>query len=141
MAVSSLVSVVFKVHLMRRRIHQRRAAATARAARATFTPAARQAALRMLMERFVLRHDQLDFEERKSAHDAQRYQCYGYLLGIVSEVRTVFRDAGGLFTPMSGNHWNACRLAGWLAGCAIRRDQRNLLDAHRRQPWHKARAM
>ena len=98
MAVTSLVSVVFKVHLMRRRIHQRRAAATARAARATFTPAARQAALRMLMERFVLRHDQLDFEERKSAHDAQRYQCYGYLLGIVSEVRTVFRDAAGLFS-------------------------------------------
>jgi hypothetical protein len=140
MAVSSLVSVVFKVHLMRRRIHQRRAAATARAARATFTPAARQAALRMLMERFVLRHDQLDFEERKSAHDAQRYQCYGYLLGIVSEVRTVFRDAAGLFSAH-------VRLSlermptDWPAGRAIRRDQRDLLDAHRRQARHEARAM
>ena len=41
----------------------------------------------MLMERFLLQHDQLVFDERKSANDARRYESYGHLLGVISEVR------------------------------------------------------
>jgi hypothetical protein len=89
MVVFSLGAMASKLMLMRRRIKQRRADAIGRAARATsrLTPAARRAVLRMLMERFLLQHDQLVFDERKSANDARRYQSYGHLLGVVSEVR------------------------------------------------------
>ncbi len=90
MAFSSVVTVVLKVQLIGRRIKQRGAATRSRADRVTsaFTPAARRAALRMLMERFVLQHDLLDWEERKAANDADRYGGYGYMLGILGEVRT-----------------------------------------------------
>ena len=90
MAVFSVGAVLSKLVLMRRRIEQRRADAIARADRETavMTPAARRAVLRMLMERFLLQHDQRDFEERKSANDARRYEGFGYIFGVVSEVRS-----------------------------------------------------
>ncbi len=90
MAVFSVGAVLSKLTLMRRRIKQRRAEAIARADRETtvMTPAAKRAVLRMLMEKFLLQHDQRDFEERKSANDARRYQGYGYIFGVVSEVRS-----------------------------------------------------
>ena len=88
MVVFAVGTIVSKLMLMRRRIKQRRADAFAGEARTTavLTPAARRAVLRMLMERFLLQHDQLEFAERKSANVARRYQGYTYLLGVVSEV-------------------------------------------------------
>ena len=88
MVVLAVGAMVSKLRLMRRRMKQRRPDAIARARTASgLTAAARRAILRMLMERFLLQHDQLVFNERKSANDARRYECYGYLLGILSEVR------------------------------------------------------
>ena len=125
MAFSSVVTMVSKARLMRRRIQQRRAATRSRSDRATraFTPAARRAALRMLMERFVLQHDQLVFDERKAANDADRYECYGHMLGVLGEVPTLLVSCGSA-APVS--------IAGFVllaAGHAVRSDQRALCDA------------
>lgn len=89
MALSSMGAVMIKVRLMRRRILQRRAAARAPAAHASrrLTPAARRAALRMLVGRFVLQHDQLNFDERKGENDRHRHESYAYMIGILCEVR------------------------------------------------------
>ncbi len=89
MALSSMGAVIIKVRLMRRRILQRRAAARATAAHASrrLTPAARRAALRMLVGRFVLQHDQLNFDERKGENDRHRHESYAYMIGILCEVR------------------------------------------------------
>ena len=44
-----------------------------------------RAALQMLAQRFVLKHDELAYEERKSANDRDRYEGYNYMLGIAVE--------------------------------------------------------
>ena len=44
-----------------------------------------RAALPMLAQRFVLKHDVLAYEERKSANDRDRYEGYNYMLGIAVE--------------------------------------------------------
>jgi hypothetical protein len=89
MAFCSVASAVFKMWLMQRRLKQRRAdRPRAGLSKLALTPAARQAALRMLMERFVLRHDQLDFQDRMGANDVCRYETYFYMMHILSEVRT-----------------------------------------------------
>jgi hypothetical protein len=126
MAFSSVVTMVFKARLMRRRIQQRRAATRSRSERVTraFTPASRRAALRMLMERFVLQHDQLVFGERKAANDAHRYQGYGHMLGVLGEVSTLLARCCGSATQMS-----IAVFVLLAAGCSIRSDQYNLSDA------------
>ncbi len=43
------------------------------------------AALHMLLQRFVLQHEEHVYEELKSANDRQRYEGYGYMLGIAME--------------------------------------------------------
>ena len=74
---------------MQRRLKQRRAARPrAGLSKLALTPAARRAALRMLMERFVLRHDQLEFQDRMGANDVRRYETYSYMMHILSEVWT-----------------------------------------------------
>jgi hypothetical protein len=88
------------------------------------------------MERFVLQHDQLVFDERKAANDARRYEGYGHMLGVLAEVSTLLARCCGSATQMS-----IAVFVLLAAGCAIRSDQRDLLDAHPRQPWHEARAM
>ena len=44
-----------------------------------------RAALPMLAQRFVLKHDELAYKERKSANDRDRYEGYNYMLGIAVE--------------------------------------------------------
>ena len=44
-----------------------------------------RAALQMLAQRFVLKHDELAYKERKSANDRDRYEGYNYMLGIAVE--------------------------------------------------------
>ncbi len=124
MAVFAVGAVVSKLRLMRRRVKQRRAAAKPQADRAAsnLTPAAKRAVLRILLERFLLQHDQLMFEERKSANDARRYVCYGYAIGVVSEVRSVFVACavGSLVAHSEASCFlytaDGCGLA---AGCAV----------------------
>jgi hypothetical protein len=55
----------------------------------------------MLMERFVLQHDQLVFDERKAANDADRYQGYGHMLGVLGEVPTLLARCCGSAGPVS----------------------------------------
>ncbi len=43
------------------------------------------AALHMLLQRFVLQHEERVYEELKNANDRQRYEGYGYMLGIAME--------------------------------------------------------
>ena len=126
MAFSSVVTMVSKARLMRRRIQQRRAVTRSRLDLATraFTPAARRAALRMLMERFLLQHDQLVFDERKAANDAHRYEGYGHMLGVLGEVPTLLARCCGSAAPMS-----IARFVLLVAGYAVRSDQRTLCDA------------
>ncbi len=120
MFFSSIVAMVLRAQLIQRRI-QSRAATRSRAGCATraFTPGARRAALRMLMEQFVLQHDQLAWEERSSANAADRYGSYGYMLGILCEVRT------GSSRTMRIDR-GICLLA---VGHAVWSDQRDLSDA------------
>ena len=128
MTACSVGTVISKLMLMRRRIKRRRADAVTRAVRATsrLTPAARRALLRMLTERLLLRHDQLQCDERKSANDARRYEGYGYLFGVTSKVRTGSHRTNGSFAhPRPQPVMRA-------AGTAFRRDQWALFDAHRR---------
>jgi hypothetical protein len=88
--LASVLSVAAKWRLVVRRVKDRRAAAqgaVARAAAATSRSRSIQmrAALPMLAQRFVLLHDELAYEERKSANDRDRYEGYNYMLGIAVE--------------------------------------------------------
>ena len=91
--LASVSSVAVKGRLVVRRVKDRRAAAqgaAARAAAATSRSRSIQmrAALPMLAQRFVLKHDELAYEERKSANDRDRYEGYNYMLGIATEARS-----------------------------------------------------
>jgi hypothetical protein len=44
-----------------------------------------RAALHMLLQRFVLQHEEHVYKELKNANDRQRYEGYGYMLGIAME--------------------------------------------------------
>ena len=44
-----------------------------------------RAALHMLLQRFVLQHEEHVYKELRSANDRQRYEGYGYMLGIAME--------------------------------------------------------
>ena len=89
--LASVISVAAKGRLVVRRVKDRRAAAqgaVARAAAATTSRSRRiqmRPALQMLAQRFVLKHDELAYEERKSANDRDRYEGYNYMLGIAVE--------------------------------------------------------
>jgi hypothetical protein len=86
--LASVLSVAVKGRLVVRRFKDRRAA-THGAAAAAATSRSRsiqmRAALPMLAKRFVLKHDELVYKERKSANDRDRYEGYNYMLGIAVE--------------------------------------------------------
>ena len=44
-----------------------------------------RAALHMLLQRFVLQQEERIHEELRNANDRQRYEGYGYMLGIAME--------------------------------------------------------
>jgi hypothetical protein len=89
--LASVISVAAKGRLIVRRVNDRRAAAQGATARAAAAATSRsrsiqmRAALQMLAQRFVLKHDELAYEERKSTNDRDRYEGYNYILGIAVE--------------------------------------------------------
>jgi hypothetical protein len=81
----SVLSIASKVRLMTERITQNRQETKSQPSK----PSPRQlksVTFLMLAQRFVLRHDRRTYDERKRANARSRYEAYGHMLGVVSEV-------------------------------------------------------
>ena len=84
--LSSVLAIAVKGRLLLRRVKRRRADAASAVKERTNRQQMR-AALHMLLQRFVLQHEEHVYKELKNANDRQRYEGYGYMLGIVMEAR------------------------------------------------------
>ena len=82
--LSSVLAIAVKGRLLLRRVKRRRADAASAVKERTNRQQMR-AALHMLLQRFVLQHEEHVYEELKNANDRQRYEGYGYMLGIAME--------------------------------------------------------
>jgi hypothetical protein len=91
-AVTSVLSILTKSGLMARRVAQRRQAVSQRMqdGRASLSRPSGlgQSSMRleMLVQHYMLRHDKHAYEELKATNDRRRYEGYGYMLAIVTEV-------------------------------------------------------
>ena len=84
--LSSVLAIAVKGWLLLRRVKRRRAdAVSASAVKERRNRKQMSAVLYMLLQRFVLQHEEHVYEERKNANDRQRYEGYGYMLGIAME--------------------------------------------------------
>ncbi len=84
--LSSLLAIALKVRLLTQRVTQKRAFA-AKSAREASTRCVRQRLLHVLAACFVLQHDKFEYEDAKRANDRERYDGYGYMLGVLTEAR------------------------------------------------------
>ena len=90
--VTSVLSILTKSGLMARRVAQRRQAVSQRLqdGRASLSrpsgPGQSSMRLEMLVQHYMLRHDKHAYDELKAANDRRRYECYGYMLAITTEV-------------------------------------------------------
>ena len=82
--LSSVLAIAVKGWLLLRRVKRRRADA-ASAVKERRNHKQMPAALHMLLQRFVLQHEEHVYEELKNANDRQRYEGYGYMFGIAME--------------------------------------------------------
>jgi hypothetical protein len=82
--LSSVLAMALNGWLLLRRVKRRRADAASAVKERTNRQQMR-AALHMLLQRFVLQHEEQVYEELKHANDRQRYEGYGYMLGIAME--------------------------------------------------------
>ena len=82
--LSSVLAIAVKGRLLLRRVKRRRADA-ASAVKERRNRKQMSTALYMLLQRFVLQHEEHVYEELKNANDRQRYEGYGYMLGIAME--------------------------------------------------------
>ncbi len=82
--LSSVLAIAVKGRLLLRRVERRRANAAC-AVKDRENPKQMRVALHMLLQRFVLQHEEHVYEELKNANDRQRYEGYGYMLGIAME--------------------------------------------------------
>ena len=90
--VSSVSAIAVKGWLLLRRVKRRRADAVAGMWEASASAVKERknrkeisAALHMLLQRFMLQHEGHVYEELVNANDRQRYEGYGYMLGIAME--------------------------------------------------------
>ena len=91
--LSSVLAIAGKGWLLLRRVKRRRADAGSASAvkerrnrkQMSAVLHSRQTVLYMLLQRFVLQHEEHVYEELKNANDRQRYEGYGYMLGIAME--------------------------------------------------------
>ena len=83
-----------------------------------------RAALPMLAKRFVLKHDELAYKERKSANDRDRYEGYNYMLGIATEAWLPTRGSDACYPPLAASS----------AGCAVLGRKHALFAANRLRP-------
>ena len=85
--LSSLLIIVLKGRLVVRRVAERKQMAVQRLKEdVRGNRMLMRASLGMLAARFVLQHDARAYEELKSANDRHRYEGYGNILGIITEV-------------------------------------------------------
>ena len=84
--LASVLAIATKGWLLLRRVERRRADAVG-AVKERRNRKQMRAALHMLLQRFVLQHEEHAHEELKNANDRGRYEGYGYMLGIVMEAR------------------------------------------------------
>jgi len=82
--LSSVLAIAVKGWLLLRRVKRRRADA-ASAVKERRNRKVMRAALHMLLQRFVLQQEERIHEELRNANDRQRYEGYGYMLGIAME--------------------------------------------------------
>jgi hypothetical protein len=91
--LSSVLAIAGKGWLLLRRVKRRRADAVSASAvkerrnrkQMSAVLHSRQTVLYMLLQRFVLQHEEHVYEELKNANDRERYEGYGYMLGIAME--------------------------------------------------------
>ena len=90
--VSSVSAIAVKGWLLLRRVKRRRADAVAGMWEASASAVKERknrkqmsSALHMLLQRFMLQHEGHVYEELVNANDRQRYEGYGYMLGIAME--------------------------------------------------------
>ena len=114
--LSSVLAIAVKGRLLLRRVKRRRADA-ASAVKERRNRKQMRAALHMLLQRFVLQHEEHVYEELKSANDRQRYEGYGYMLGIAMEARSP-----STFQPLVTGRLTATpiRRVRFAAGCTVR---------------------
>ena len=84
--LTSALAIATKGWLLLRRVERRRADAVG-AVKERRNRKQMRAALHMLLQRFVLQHEEHAHEELKNANDRGRYEGYGYMLGIAMEAR------------------------------------------------------
>ncbi len=82
--LSSVLAIAVKGWLLLRRVKRRRADA-ASAMKERRNRKLMSAALHMLLQRFVLQQEERIHEELRNTNDRQRYEGYGYMLGITME--------------------------------------------------------
>ena len=83
--VSSVSAIAVKGWLLLRRVKRRRADAVSASAVKERRNRTQSAVLHMLLQRFVLQHEEHVYKELKNANDRERYEGYGYMLGIAME--------------------------------------------------------
>jgi hypothetical protein len=83
--LSSVLAIAVKGWLLLRRVKRRRADAVSASAVKERRNRKQSAVLYMLLQRFVLQHEEHVYEELKNANDRDRYEGYGYMLGIAME--------------------------------------------------------
>ena len=84
--LSSVLAIAVKGRLLLRRVKRRRAdAVSASAVKERRNRKQMSAVLYMLLQGFVLQHEEHVYEELKNANDRERYEGYGYMLGIAME--------------------------------------------------------
>ena len=84
--LSSLLAIASKGWLLLRRAKRRRAdEVSASAVKERRNRKQMSAVLYMLLQGFVLQHEEHVYEELKNANDRERYEGYGYMLGIAME--------------------------------------------------------
>jgi hypothetical protein len=68
-----------------RRVSQKNALASQRSKQMASKRQLRKCLLHVLAARFVLQSDTNEYEEAKLANDRDRYEAYGYMLGVITE--------------------------------------------------------
>jgi hypothetical protein len=135
--LSSLLAVGFKVWLLTRRVSQKKALAAQRSNQMASKRQLRKCLLHMLAARFVLQRDTNEYEEAKLANDRDRYEGYGYMLGIFTEASQLSHAVVTVGVPASFQPRAEVRsrITGPIghAGCSVWCRERLLSGRHRQR--------
>ena len=130
--LASAFDIGTKARLLLRRIRERQISAadkqsmntTARSKRTAgnqHQASKRHVALHMLAERFVLQHDQHQYEEERNKNDRDRYNAYCIMLAIVSQARNSLSYPSGSLLRFMKQAPCTCQCNRRLMRCRISR--------------------